>query len=133
MVEQGVVTSASDAFRRHLFDDGPVAVAHRELALAEALALGREAGARMALAHPHQLGDGAIRILQRHRADGLDGIEVHYAPYDAVMRRRWSDVAASLRLVATAGSDHHNAEDPPHGVDLDPDLSKRLLEWLGLG
>jgi predicted metal-dependent phosphoesterase TrpH len=133
MLQHGWVGSMKEAFSRHLYDGGPVDVAHRELPLAEAIALGRDAGARMALAHPHQHGDRAVQILQRLRGAGLDGIEVHYGAYDAVERRKWSDVAASLGLVATAGSDFHDVGDPPHGVDVDATIGKRLLEWLGLG
>jgi len=133
MIAQGAVTSMKEAFNRYLFDGGPVDVPHRELMLDELVALGRDAGARLALAHPHQHGDRSVRMLQRLRGAGLDGIEVHYGNYDAVERKRWTEVAASLRLVATAGSDYHTEGDAPHGVDVDAEVGKRLLEWLALG
>jgi predicted metal-dependent phosphoesterase TrpH len=133
MVANGTVTSMKEAFSRYLFDGGPVDVPHRELSLTDGIALGREAGARLALAHPHQHGDKSIQMLQRHRKQGLDGIEVFYGAYDALERRRWGSVADELGLVATAGSDFHNEGDAPHGVDVGERAGKRLLEWLGLG
>ena len=72
-------------------------------------------------------------MLQRHRGNGLDGVEVYYGVYDAIERRKWERVAEDLDLVATAGSDHHDAGDALHGIDVGDDAGKRLLEWLALG
>jgi predicted metal-dependent phosphoesterase TrpH len=132
MVAAGKVGSMKEAFHRYLFDGGPVEVPHRELAIGDAIALGRAAGARMALAHPHQHGDRAVGIIKRFRSMGLDGIEVYYGVYDATERGRWLAVAVEQRLVPTAGSDFHDPGDTPHGIDIDAEASKRLLDWLGL-
>src|SRR5262245_29814437 len=43
MVEHGAVSSMKEAFNRHLYDGGPVEVAHRELALADAIEIARAA------------------------------------------------------------------------------------------
>jgi predicted metal-dependent phosphoesterase TrpH len=132
MVAAGAVTSMKEAFNRYLYDGGPVDVAHRDLPIGDAVELGRAAGARLALAHPHQHGDGAVAILRRWRDHGLDGIEVHYGAYDPAERAKWRKVAAELGLVETAGSDFHEPGDPAHGIDVEPDVAARLCAWLGL-
>jgi predicted metal-dependent phosphoesterase TrpH len=131
MVERGVVGSMKEAFSRHLYDGGPVDVPHRDLAIAEALALG-DGATRFALAHPHQHAERAAGIIGRHRARGLDGIEVHYGIYDAAERHKWLAVGRELDLVATAGSDNHRDGDAQHGVDVDGDGALRLRDWLGV-
>jgi hypothetical protein len=133
MVAAGAATSMRDAFARHLYDDGPVDVPHRALPLPEALALGRAAGAAMALAHPHLYDARGVALLRRHRGDGLDGVEAFHGAYDARERARWIELAGELGLVCTGGSDWHGPEEAvaPPGVDLPPDRSFALLRWLG--
>ena len=133
MVAAGVVSSMKEAFTRHLHDGGGVDVPHKDLPIADAIAIGRAAGARLALAHPHQHGDRAIDIVRRFKAAGLDGIEVHYGVYDPAERAKWHAVAVDHGLVETAGSDFHDPGDSPHGIDVADGVSARLLEWLGLG
>jgi hypothetical protein len=133
MVAAGAVASMDEAFSRHLYDGGPVDVPHGSLPLPEALALGREAGAAMALAHPHLYDQRSARYLRRHKADGLTGIEAYYGAYDPRERARWIAVADELGLTCTGGSDWHGPE-APHalpGVDLPDDRSAALLAWLG--
>jgi predicted metal-dependent phosphoesterase TrpH len=132
MVAAGAATSVKDAFARHLYDDGPVDVPHRALPIDEALALGRAAGAAMALAHPHLYDERGVALLRRYR-DGIGGIEAFHGAYDARERARWIALADELGLVCTGGSDWHGPEDAvaPPGVDLPPDRSGALLRWLG--
>jgi len=54
-----------DAFARHLYDNGPVDVAHRTLPIADALAAGRAANAAMALAHPHLYAELEAAMVRR--------------------------------------------------------------------
>jgi predicted metal-dependent phosphoesterase TrpH len=133
MVAAGAVASMDEAFSRHLYDGGPVDMPHGSLPLTEALALGREAGAAMALAHPHLYDQRSARYLRRHKADGLTGVEAYYGAYDPRERARWIAVADELGLTCTGGSDWHGPE-APHalpGVDLPDDRSAALLAWLG--
>jgi 3',5'-nucleoside bisphosphate phosphatase len=139
MVAAGAASSVKDAFSRHLYDDGPVDVPHRALPLDEALALGRAAGAALALAHPHLYDAYGVALLRRHRGDGpggaggIGGIEAFGGAYDPRERARWIALADELGLVCTAGSDWHGPEEAsaPPGVDLPPDRSDALLRWLG--
>jgi hypothetical protein len=130
MVAQGAATSMRDAFARHLYDGGPVDVPHHALSLPDALALGRAAGAALALAHPHLYDALGVAMLRRHRADGLTGVEAYYAAYDPRERARWMEVADELGLVCTAGSDRHGGDDAKLGVDVPDDRAAQLAAWL---
>ncbi|HUJ59298.1 MAG TPA: PHP domain-containing protein [Kofleriaceae bacterium] len=133
MVAIGAATSKQDAFARHLYDGGPVDVPHRALALPDALALGRAAGAALSLAHPHTYGELSERLLRRYHRDGLDGVEAFYAGYDPGERARWTELADQLGLVCTGGSDWHGPEDAraQPGVELAGERARGLLDWLG--
>jgi 3',5'-nucleoside bisphosphate phosphatase len=131
MVATGAAASFKDAFRRHLYDNGPVDVAQRELSVVEALALGRAVGARMSLAHPHLYGDRGTELLRKHKDDGLSGVEAFYGAYDPPERNHWIEIAKHLGLVCTGGSDFHKTGDSPPGIELAPQYATPLLEWLG--
>jgi len=132
MVAIGAVSSVKEAFSRHLYDGGPVDVPHSALPLADALAVGRAAGAAMSLAHPHLYDERSAALLRRYKADGLTGIEAYYGVYDQRERARWIAVADQLGLVCTGGSDWHgpDAAQAQPGVDLPPARSDALLRWL---
>jgi len=132
LVAAGAASSVKDAFARHLYDGGPVDVPHRALPLHEAIAIGRDAGAAMSLAHPHLYDERSAHYLRRHKADGLTGIEAFYGAYDSRERARWIAVADQLGVTCTGGSDWHGPEAPNAmpGVDLPDDRSAALLQWL---
>jgi 3',5'-nucleoside bisphosphate phosphatase len=132
MVAAGAASSLKDAFARHLYDRGPVDVPHRALPLLDALALGRTAGAAMALAHPHLYDERSAAMLRKHKAAGLTGIEAFHGAYDPRERSRWLAVADQLEVTCTGGSDWHGPEEANGmpGVDLPDDRSDALLRWL---
>lgn len=135
LVAAGVVTSIDEAFRRYLGDGGVANVPLSRLSVEDGLALGRAAGARMSLAHPHTLGDGAAALITRHRRSGLDGLECFYGNYSTRQRKRWLRLARSQGMVVTGGSDFHGTNMPQIsevGVDLPEPHATRLRAWLGV-
>ncbi len=133
MVAAGHASSLKDAFARHLYDQGPVDVPHKALSLADAIELGRNAGAALSLAHPHLYDERSAAMLRTYKDRGLDGIEAFHGAYDGRERSRWLAVADSLGLTCTGGSDWHGPEEAQAqvGVDLPDDRSEALLRWLG--
>lgn len=139
LVEAKVVTSVREAFDRFLRDGGPADVPAPRLDVATGVALGRAAGGRASLAHPHGLGHPSnVRALfERLRGDGLEGIEALYGTYHARDRAAWLALADDLDLVATAGSDYHGIKvvpdiAAPAGIEVAPERAERLMDWLGL-
>jgi len=137
LVEARVVSSLAEAFSRFLKDGGPADVPSPKLPLADALALGREVGARMALAHPHTCGKLAVvrGLLRRMKDEGLCGLEAYYGGYGAAEREPWLRLARELDLVVTGGSDYHGELLPAVSgpvIDLPEPLASRALEWLGV-
>jgi predicted metal-dependent phosphoesterase TrpH len=134
LVAAGKCSSPRMAFDRYLRDDGPANVSIDGLTLADALALGREAGARMGLAHPHTLRHHAIvrELFIEFRPRGLEGIEAFYGHASPTRAEPWLRLARELDLVVTAGSDFHG---PQHEithpvVELPIPHAPRLREWL---
>jgi predicted metal-dependent phosphoesterase TrpH len=70
--------------------------------------MGRAAGARMSLAHPHTLRSRRWwRLVRRHQREGLEGIEALYGRYPHAEREVWLRLAQADGLVVTGGSDFH--------------------------
>lgn len=133
LVRVGAVTSQREAFDRYLKDGGPGDVQVSRLSLAEGLALGRAAGGRMSLAHPHVHGTRSEGILRAHKDQGLSGLEVFYAQYKSKNRKNWADLAETLGLIQTGGSDFHGESLPQVqrlGVDVPDSVGNSLLDWL---
>jgi 3',5'-nucleoside bisphosphate phosphatase len=136
MVAAGVSPTMKDAFATHLYDGGPVDMPHRPWPIADALAIGRAAGAAMSLAHPHFYEQRSAELVRRHKADGLTGIEAFYGAYDTARRRRWIALADELGVTCTGGSDWHGTERDDLATEVGVDVPARradaLLAWLGL-
>lgn len=134
LVAAGACSSPRMAFDRYLRDDGPANVAVEGLTLADALALGRAAGARMGLAHPHTLRHYAVvrELFVEFRGHGLEGIEAFYGHASPTRAEPWLRLARELDLVVTAGSDFHGPQlEITHPVvELPLAYALRLREWL---
>jgi predicted metal-dependent phosphoesterase TrpH len=116
LVNRRVSSSVREAFQSLLGDHGPAFVPRALPDAAEAIALVHAAGGTATLAHP-----GCSRMDDVHIAPlaeaGLDGLEVFHPDHPPGAVRRFLQMAADLRLVATSGSDFH-------GENVSPD--KRL-------
>jgi predicted metal-dependent phosphoesterase TrpH len=116
----GAVDTPADAFTADwIADDGRAFVGRYAVDIARGISLIRAAGGVPVLAHPRSPGyevpDDAIARL----ADaGLCGIEVFHPDHDQEERARLSELAQSLGLVATGGSDDHGSFNN-HGLGLE--------------
>jgi predicted metal-dependent phosphoesterase TrpH len=137
LVAAKAVRSMREAFERYLHDNGPADVAFARISLGEGLELGRAAGARMSLAHPHTLRSAALvaELYRKHQADGLEGIEALYGRYAHAEREVWLRMAKQMGLVVTGGSDFHGEAMPEvhqPGIELHEPHATRLRAWLGV-
>lgn len=135
LVAAKVCTSIRDAFDRFLRDEGPANVEIASFSLAEGLRLGREAGARMGLAHPHTLRHYAVvrELFGEYREQGLVGIEAFYGTASMTRAEPWLRLARELDLVPTGGSDFHGealADIKHPGIELPLAYAAKLREWL---
>jgi 3',5'-nucleoside bisphosphate phosphatase len=135
LVAAKVCTSMRDAFDRFLRDDGPANVEIDSISLAEGLRLGREAGARMGLAHPHTLRHYAVvrELFVEYREQGLEGIEAFYGVASMARAEPWLRLARELELIPTGGSDFHGdamADIKHPGIELPTAYSPKLRAWL---
>lgn len=137
LVAAKAVRSMREAFERYLHDNGPADVAFARISLAEGLELGRAAGARMSLAHPHTLRSAALvaELYRRYQAEGLEGIEALYGRYAHAEREVWLRMAKQMGLIVTGGSDFHGEAMPEvqqPGIELHEPHATRLRAWLGV-
>jgi predicted metal-dependent phosphoesterase TrpH len=113
MIEIGVVSSLDEAFTaKWIGPGGPAHVARYALDPVKAIGLVRAAGGVTVLAHPRgaergwQIPDQVITDLA---AAGLTGIEINHPQQDHRERQLLGELAHSLGLAPSGGSDDHGA------------------------
>lgn len=115
LMDKGVVQSAKEAFDRFLANGKPAYVARELPSPAEAIRWIKEAKGLAVLAHPTWIKpiDGVLGpLVGRLKADGLDGIEVHYSTHTPRQTREYLALAKQLGLLVTGGSDFHGVTKP---------------------
>lgn len=135
LVAAGFAVDRDDAFDRLLGDDGPAYVPRRGATPGEVIALVAKAGGIVSLAHPGLLRKDAI--IPRLASEGLAAIEVRHSDHDAEDERRYRELAGTLGIAVSGGSDYHG--DAAHrtaaigGVTLPPEdfahLEARRPRW----
>jgi hypothetical protein len=114
LAASGAVATPADAFTADWIADGGRAFVDRYApSLARAVGMVRAAGGVPVLAHPrspgYEIPDDVILAL----ADaGLGGIEVFHFDHDQPQRVRLAQLARSLNLIMTGGSDDHGSYYP---------------------
>ncbi len=103
--EQGYVKDIMDAFARYIGPGRPAYVSRYKLTPEQGVGLIGAAGGIAVLAHPGSVARDEIipRLLQT----GLKGIEVFHTSHSKDMERKYSEMARTLGLVMTGGSDFH--------------------------
>ena len=111
LAEAGVVATPADAFTAEWIADGGRAHVGRYAPdAARGIALVRAAGGVPVLAHPRSPGyEIADEVVAGLAAAGLAGLEVFHPDHDHSERTRLTQLANSLDLVMTGGSDDHGA------------------------
>ncbi len=115
MVEAGHVADLSAAFDLYLGQGKPAFVPRRNLRPHQAIQRIREAGGVAVLAHPGQIGDESL--VQALAARGLQGLEAFHPSHPPLLCQHYQELASSLGLLVTGGSDFHGTEQR-HRVDL---------------
>jgi len=115
LMEKHVVASAKEAFDR-FFANGKPAYVPRDLpSPAEAIQWIKAAKGLAVLAHPTwvKTTEGTLTDLVRQlKADGLNGVEVHYSTHTARQTREYLTLAKQVGLLVTGGSDFHGLTKP---------------------
>ncbi|MGI8644134.1 MAG: PHP domain-containing protein [Thermomicrobiales bacterium] len=116
LIDEGIVSSVSEAFDRFLSKGKSGYVPRARFEPEDAIQLVLKAGGVPVLAHPLTTGDPE-RVARRLQPLGLRGFEVYYSEYNAQTQRELRDIAHELGLIPTGGSDFHGPNFRP-GRDL---------------
>jgi predicted metal-dependent phosphoesterase TrpH len=144
LVDSGAIGSTAEAFTSQWIGDGGRAFVGRYAPdLARAVGLVRAAGGAPVLAHPRSPGyEIPYDVIEGLAGVGLAGVEVFHFDHDQAERARLADLAGSLGLIMTGGSDDHGAYQPgdsaagQHGLGSEatpPEQFERLLALAGAG
>lgn len=114
LVASGAVATTEQAFTDDWIGDGGRAFVGRYAPdVGRAVGLVRAAGGVPVLAHPRSPGyEIPYSVIEELAAAGLGGIEVFHFDHDAEERRRLTQLATSLNLIMTGGSDDHGSYVP---------------------
>lgn len=115
LVEKGRFPTVRAAFDEWLAEGRPFYAPIARQSVPELAAALRGAGAKVVLAHPLQYGfsDERLRRLVRACADsGFHGMETVYSGYAAAQSALLGELAASMGLCPTGGSDFHGPRRP---------------------
>jgi len=126
LMEKGVVATAKEAFDRFLAEGRPAYVPRRLPSPTEAIQWIKAAKGLAVLAHPTWIKTTAgtlTDLVRQLKADGLDGVEVHYSTHTAQQTREYLGLAKQLGLLVTGGSDFHGLTKP----DIEVGIGKGAL------
>ena len=130
LAEAGAVDTPADAFTADWIADGGRAFVDRyAVELPRAVSLVRAAGGVPVLAHPRSPGyEIPDDVISRLVDSGLCGLEVFHPDHDLAERERLTELATSLGLIATGGSDDHGSfNNYGLGVETTPPAEYELL------
>lgn len=112
MVERGHVASVQEAFDIWLGNGKPADVDRPKLPPAEAIAMVKDHGGLVFVAHPVFIADDYEPALDRLREWGADGVETFYKNYDEATVERHRRYAVANGMATSGGSDYHGLGNP---------------------
>lgn len=115
MMEEGYVSSTTEAFANYIGRNGPAYVPRYKITPLEATRMILEAGGLPVLAHPLEV----LGLLPELACAGLVGIEAYYGQYSPEQSHYLARRAKKYGLIATGGTDFHGP-----GILETPDLGE---------
>ena len=111
LVEKGHFATRNDAFEGLLNDGGVAYIERDRLTAVDAIGFARESNAVPVIAHPItiNLGVEAGPTFRKLADLGLGGIEAHHPKHNLPLRVKFEEIASTLNIAATGGSDYHGA------------------------
>ncbi len=103
----------TDFLVAYLIEGRPAFSPRQAPSVAEAIALVHAAGGLAVWAHPFwdvSAPEEVLELLDRFRAEGLDGVEAFYVTHTETQTRRLAEHGASTGLLTTGSSDFHGPE-----------------------
>lgn len=115
LYETGAITDINVAFQKYIGDHCPCYVPREKVTPYQAIDLIHSAGGLAILAHPllyHLGAENLKRLVIDLKNHGLDGLEAIYSTYTAGEEREMKQLAESVGLAVSGGSDFHGANKP---------------------
>ncbi|PKQ17310.1 MAG: hypothetical protein CVT67_00420 [Actinobacteria bacterium HGW-Actinobacteria-7] len=114
LVSAGHAETVTEAFERFIGRGRPFYVTKDVTSPAEAIARIRDAGGIAVVAHPgvSKVDDLLVGLVEV----GLGGIEAYHADHSPEQRARYSELARSLGVLVSGGSDFHGPDAPNAGL-----------------
>lgn len=112
LVARGYVSDTNEAFDRYLGEGKPAAVTREGASPVEVVRLIAAAGGIASIAHPGQT--HIDELIPAMAGAGMRALEVYHPDHPGDIRLRYAELAQSLDLAASGGSDYHGTDE--HGA-----------------